>query len=309
MQNQKFTYFIAASRPKTLFASLSPVILSLALAQQFSPFQWIMAILCLLVALLLQIASNLANDFVDGEKGIDGPQRTGPQRMTASGLLNASEIKLAFYITVFLAILLGIYPMIIGGPFIVAIGVSSLLFSYLYSGGPYPLSHYALGEISAFIFFGLLVTLGTAYLQMREVLFIHENLVTFLVIACLQGAYSFVLLGINNLRDIHSDAKVNKMTLATILGASKHKILLLFVLIIPFVMTGVLAWKLHFYMHLYSFILLPKVWRLGNFILNNKVDAGLNQALAQTAKVQFIHSIMLAATLVLFTMLKKGFFN
>ena len=191
--------WILAARPKTLPAGAGPVLIGLGLVGSFNHINYPIAALTLITALLLQISSNLINDYYDGVKGLDKEDRLGPPRAVALGLLPASTVKKGFIFTLSMAFLLGIGLMVRGGTPIIIIGFSSLFFAWAYTGGPFPLSYFGLGEIFAFIFFGPIAVYGTWYLQTLESGFPSLDV---LYMGASVGLISAALMGVNNLRDI-----------------------------------------------------------------------------------------------------------
>ena len=149
--------WILAARPKTLFATLAPIIVGISLSYKMSnTIDWGLTALILLSAVLLQIGSNYANDAYDYLKGADTKNRKGPKRMVQSGILSANSVLNAMYIIFTLSVLIGYFLVKIGGWPIIVIGLSSIVFAIIYTGGPYPLAYNGLGEITVFIFLELL---------------------------------------------------------------------------------------------------------------------------------------------------------
>ena len=201
-----------AIRPKTLPAAASPVLVASAMAFADGHFRFGVAIVCLFVALLLQIGSNLANDVFDFEKGADQGDRLGPTRVTQAGLLTTGEVKRGMWVVFGITALLGLYLVFIGGwPFLV-VGIGAIISAIAYTGGPYPLGYHGYGDIFVFVFFGLAATAGSYYLQASEIPMSVWGMAT------AQGFLTVAILVVNNLRDIDSDRKVNKKTLAVRFG-------------------------------------------------------------------------------------------
>ena len=206
--------WIQIIRPKTLFASIGPVILGLALVTMldlqflFSP---LLAFNTLLCAVLLQIFTNIANDYYDGLSGVDAGERLGPQRMTQSNLIPAKTLKRTLIILLGLIFLSGFKLMIHGGMPIIVIGISSMFFAWAYTAGPIPLSRFALGELFAFIYFGPMAVWGTFYIQTKT----HSILPV--LVGLMPGLLSASIMSINNLRDFDSDLKAGKKTLSNLL--------------------------------------------------------------------------------------------
>lgn len=286
--------WILAIRPKTLFASLAPVVLGLAVAYvETKALNGLIATLTILCALVLQIASNLANDYLDALRGVDNHTRLGPTRVTSSGLISLTSMKNALIFALVIAFSLGIYLMYVGGPFIMVIGLLSLYFAYGYTGGPFPLSYNGLGEIAAFIFFGVIAVVGTTYLQTHNI----SRLA--LILGMGPGFISACILAVNNLRDIVSDADTNKRTLAVRFGEKFQRYLcittiLLSVAVCLYVMiTYQFKW-------LFPVIVLPfffhKTWLQ---ILYHPIDAKLNNALARTAQYNLLYCVFVSAGMIL----------
>lgn len=228
--------FILAARPKTLFASLGLLILSFSISFYLTGFlNWPIAFFTCACTLLMQIASNLINDATDAQSGVDTKERLGPTRVTSSGLLSFNQVRWGYRVCLLLAFILGLPLMFHGGAVIFIMGVTSLLMAYAYTAGPLPLSHYGLGEILAFIFFGPWAVAGAVYLQTLS----FETLA--IVAGCLPGFGSAALMAVNNFRDREQDKNATKTTLATLTSFSTARALpALFAfsgaLIVPFVL-------------------------------------------------------------------------
>ncbi len=288
----KFGLWLLAIRPKTLPAAVGPVAVGSAVAFSHGKFAFVPAFCCLLGATLLQIGVNLANDYFDFKNSIDSEERLGPVRVTQSGLISPAAVKGGMIFSLLLAFFLFLYLATVGGVTIVIIGIVSVLAALAYSGGPYPLASHGLGELFVFIFFGLVAVCGTSFIQSGEL-----SLLAF-VAAVPPGLLITAIMVVNNLRDIDTDRKAGKNTLAVILGRSRtiieFKLLLLLSYLVPplMVLTGVAK----------SFILLPLLtvplaWLLAKKI---KVEQGvqLNALLADTARLSFLYSLLFAAGLI-----------
>lgn len=210
--NSNLRLWILASRPKTLPAALGPVLVGSALAFQARHFQWLPALLCLLFALLIQIGTNFANDYYDFIKGADTEERQGPKRMTASGLIPLKTMKLITAGIFLLAFVFGLGLIPFGGWWLLIVGVLSILLGYGYTAGPYPLAYLGLGEIFVMIFFGWVAVGCTYWVQAGEF-----NALVFLTGTAV-GALNTNLLVVNNHRDVETDIKANKRTLAVRFG-------------------------------------------------------------------------------------------
>jgi 1,4-dihydroxy-2-naphthoate octaprenyltransferase len=208
----QFQVWLLAVRPPTLLAAVSPVIVGSALAIHDGVFLWNAALAALLGAVAIQIGANLANDVFDAEKGADNAERIGPPRVVAEGLISGGSVKRATALAFFIAALAGLYLYTIAGWLILAIGVASIVAALAYVGGPKPYGYRGMGEISVFVFFGLIATSGSR--------FVHDQVVDIktVVAASAVGLLITALLVANNIRDIDTDRAAGKQTLAVKLG-------------------------------------------------------------------------------------------
>ena len=219
--------WVLASRPKTLFAAVAPVLLGSALAFSQSKGNLAAALAALFGAICIQIATNLANDYWDAKKGADTADRLGPVRVTASGLLQPRTVFLGMVFFFLLATAAGVFLTLRAGWPVVAIGVASILFGILYTAGPFSLAYLGLGEVFTFLFFGLVATAGTYFVQ---ALSYSQDAI---LLGVMPGCYSVVLIALNNLRDRATDQRVNKKTLAVRFGEKFARIEILFFLFVP----------------------------------------------------------------------------
>ena len=203
-----FTLWWKTIRPATLLAGGVPVVVASALALGHPDFEWWVAGLCLLGSLLIQIATNFANDYYDFVKGADREDRLGPQRATQQGWVSPAQMKKATYVVLGLALLVGTVLIWRGGWPIALLGCVSLLLAIGYTGGPFPLAYLGLGDLFVLGFFGLGATLGTFWL----LTFSLQPGVFYAGFAL--GALATAILVVNNLRDRHTDAVAGKRTLA-----------------------------------------------------------------------------------------------
>jgi 1,4-dihydroxy-2-naphthoate polyprenyltransferase len=201
-----------AIRPNTLPAAIAPVLVGLGIALAGRTFAAGAAVACLAVALLLQIAANLANDLADFRSGADTPERVGPVRVAARGLATPRQLTVATALVIGLAGLAGLYLVWVGGVVILVLGVLAVVAALAYTGGPWPYGYHGLGEIFVFAFFGLVAVMGTAYLQTGTV-----GWLGFLA-AVPMGCLATAILVVNNLRDIDGDRRAGKRTLAATFG-------------------------------------------------------------------------------------------
>jgi len=210
--------WLLASRPATLPAAVAGVAVGLGAALAVgTPFRLDTAIGCVLVALLLQVAANLANDLSDFRRGADTEARQGPMRVAATGLVTERQLEVAIGVVILLAGIVGLWLATIGGWILVALGALAIVAALAYTGGPFPYGYRALGEVFVFIFFGLVAVVGTAYLQALRLdpVFFAASLPP--------GALITAILVVNNLRDIPTDTEAGKRTLAVVLGERRTR--------------------------------------------------------------------------------------
>ncbi len=204
--------WILATRPRTLSAAAAPVVAATGFAAGDGVFVQLPALAALVGALLIQIATNLANDYYDFVKGGDTAERLGPVRVTQAGILPPKAVFRGMIVTLALALLAGVYLVAVAGWPVAVIGLLSMLMGVCYTGGPYPLSYHGLGDVFVFVFFGPVATATTYYVQAQV-----WSPGTILAGAGL-GAFSTGLLVVNNLRDRETDGAAGKRTLAVRFG-------------------------------------------------------------------------------------------
>ena len=204
--------WILATRPRTLTAASAPVVAGTGFAAAHGQFAVGPAVAALAGGLLIQIATNLANDYYDFFKGSDTAERLGPVRVTQAGLLSPESVWRGMALTMVAAFLIGVYLVAVGGWPVAVIGLLSLAFAVGYTGGPYPLSYHGLGDVGVFIFFGLAATAGTYYVQ--ALAWSADAIVA----GVGMGAFSTAILVVNNHRDRETDAAAGKRTLAVRFG-------------------------------------------------------------------------------------------
>ena len=215
--------WILGARPRTLPAAIAPVVVAVAIA--YPAFNFINALLALVVGLALQIAVNYANDYSDGIKGTDA-DRVGPIRLVASGLATAAEVKQAAIAAFTIGGVAGLYLSLRTSYWLIAIGAAAIIAAWRYTGGKNPYGYRGLGEIYVFIFFGLVATIGTYYGQTGRVG------IEVIMAAISNGAVACALLAVNNIRDIEGDTKVGKRTLAVRLGDTRARRFYMFLIFI-----------------------------------------------------------------------------
>ena len=284
--------WVLAIRPKTLPASVCPVIVGTALAIADKGFKILPALAALVCSLLLQVGVNLANDYFDYIKGIDSSDRLGPIRVTYSGLIPAPHVKWAMGITFGLVAVIGIYLVMVGGWPILMAGTASILAALAYSGGPFPLASHGLGDLFVFIFFGLVAVCGTYYVQSLRL--------TPLVLCAMVpvGLLITAILVVNNLRDIVTDRKAGKKTLAVRIGERGARIEFVLLLAGAYAAPVIL-----FIMGKSSiFVLLPLASLPMAISLSRTVcqkeGRVLNQSLAGTARLSLLFSLLFSVGLI-----------
>jgi 1,4-dihydroxy-2-naphthoate octaprenyltransferase len=283
--------WLLAARPRTLVASLVPVLVGTALAASRQPIAWGPAAAALLAALLIQIGTNLSNDYFDFQKGADREDRVGPTRATQSGLIAPRDVLLGTGLTFAAAALVGLYLTWVGGVPILVLGIVSILSGLAYTGGPFPLGYHGLGDLFVFVFFGLAAVCGTYYLQAHAVTWFA--VLVALPIACLATA----ILTVNNLRDVATDARAGKRTLAVRLGPAAARGEFLAMLAIAFATpVALLASGMAHAWILLPLVALPLAIAPTRRVLGMS-GAPLNLALAETARLQLAFGLLLAAGL------------
>jgi 1,4-dihydroxy-2-naphthoate octaprenyltransferase len=270
--------WLLAARPKTLSASIAPVLVGTGLAFHIRHrVPWIYAADALFSALFIQVATNLINDALDFKKGTDTSERLGPVRVTQAGLLSANAVMLGAYVCLFLAALLGVPLIVRGGWPILAIGIASMIAAYAYTGGPYPLAYHGLGELFVMIFFGIVAVGGTYY-----VLTLQYAMEAFLCGIAI-GSLAVVILAINNLRDIEGDRASNKKTIAVRLGESGARTEIVLFVVLAYVAIAFVAPLVLLSLPL-AIVLIVRVYRSSG--------RELNRCLAMAGALEMVFSLL-----------------
>ncbi len=289
-----FRIWLMAARPRTLPAAVAPVLVGTALAATLGTFKPLTFIATLLGAVFIQIGANLSNDYSDARRGADTEDRLGPVRVTAGGLVPPKQVLIATYVAFGLAVLVGVYLIVTAGWQILAIGAASILAGVLYTGGPKPYGYEGLGEVFVFLFFGVAAVTGTYFAQREE--WAWESF----ALAVPVGLLATAILMVNNVRDLETDRRAGKRTLAVRLGRARARTLYAVTVYVAF-LTAPVAW-LAGGEGLSAFLLLP--WLALPLAapvvrtVRNRVDGpSLNQALAKTGMLQLVFCVLLSAGL------------
>jgi 1,4-dihydroxy-2-naphthoate octaprenyltransferase len=278
--------WIIGARPRTLPAAIAPVAVATALAgNEAAP---VAALLALFVSLALQVGVNFANDYSDGIRGTDS-ERVGPVRLTASGLASAQAVKGAAFISFALAAVAGLALAAMTSWWLIAVGASAILAAWGYTGGKNPYGYIGLGELFVFIFFGLVATVGSYYVQVERIT------LDSILISIPMGTFSCALLAINNIRDRALDAPAGKKTLAVRLGDRNARYLFALLISLGYLATLALLepWVL------ITLLSAPMAIALSRGVLGDVQGRELIPYLAKTGKLQLQFSILLCLALLL----------
>jgi len=282
----KFQIWILAVRPKTLPAAAAGVITGTALTLHDGHFRPGPALAALFIALLLQIGSNLANDVYDYERGADAGERHGPMRVTQAQLLTPAQVKSGMWMVFGLSALIGLYLFFEAGWVVILIGLAAIVSAIAYTGGPFPLGYYGLGDLFVFIFFGVTAVAGTYFVQAETV----SAAAWWMSLPI--GWLIVDILVVNNLRDIEADRAAGKHTLAVRFGerGTRMEYIILLVasyLILPgLALFGILPW-----MSLLAWLSIPLGWRTWQ-IVRRQAGRPLNEALAGTGQTTLVYSLL-----------------
>lgn len=286
--------WVMAARLRTLPAAVAPVLVGTSLALGAGRFRPLAFVAALLGAIFIQVGTNLSNDYSDARRGADTEDRLGPVRVTAGGLVPPGRVLFATYVTFGLAVLCGVYLVAVAGWELIAVGGASILAGVLYTGGPRPYGYEGLGELFVFLFFGLVAVTGSYFVQVQELPW--EAFTCAVPVGLLASA----ILVVNNVRDLDTDRRAGKRTLAVRLGRERTRILYAG-------MVGV------------AFVLAPLCWLLGSMtawlflpwlaiplalplvkVVRTRVDGPtLNGALAKTGMLQLVFCLLFSAGILL----------
>ena len=273
--------WILAARLRTLPAAIAPVAIGTALAYHDGQIHWPTATICLAMALVIQVATNFANDYFDFIKGADDENRLGPTRMTQSGAVSPETMRRAMLLAFGVALLFGAMLLFRGGWIMGAICIASVMSGYLYTGGPYPLGYHGLGELFVLIFFGPVAVGGTYYVQ---ALTLHSHV---LIAGLAPGLISTAIIVVNNLRDVEGDRRAGKRTLVVRFGESFAKAEYLVCLGVACLIPLWLTLQNGSWIGALSLLVIPAAIPVIRTVLTQKGRV-LNEALASTGKLLLI---------------------
>lgn len=293
-KNSEILIWLRASRPQTLAAALIPVMVGVSIAYSDDYFRWDISLVVLLCAMLLQIGINFANDYYDFVKGADNDERIGFVRATSAGLVTPNAMLKATIFTMSTAFLVGLYLVSVGGWIVLLIGLLSILFGVLYTGGPFPLGYNGLGDLFVFIFFGIVAVMGTYYVHALQ-------WSSFTFWASLPvGALAVNILVVNNLRDVHQDILSGKRTLGVLLGEKalkwEYTFLLLLAYTVPLILLTFSEISLWILLPLLS---IPLSIPLLNQIWNHDDKRTLNRTLERTAQFMVLYGVLFSIGILL----------
>ncbi len=285
--------WVMAARVRTLPAAVAPVLVGTSLALGAGTFHPLAFVAALLGAIFIQVGTNLSNDYSDARRGADSEDRLGPVRVTAGGLVPPKQVLIATYATFGLAILCGVYLVAVAGPELIAVGAASILAGILYTGGPRPYGYEGLGEVFVFLFFGVVAVAGSYFVQVQAL--------PWQAFGCAVpvGLLASAILVVNNFRDIDTDRRAGKRTLAVRLGRERTRRLYTGMLAVAFLSApalwalGMSAWLL------LSWLAIPLAAKLIQTVRTRIDGPALNGALAKTGLLQLVFCLLLSAGILL----------
>jgi len=278
--------WVIGARPRTLPAAVAPVLVATALAGNSASL--LPALLALIVSLSLQVGVNYANDYSDGIRGTDA-NRVGPTRITASGLATPASVKAAAFIAFGIGAVAGLALAVMTSWWLIAVGVASILAAWGYTGGKNPYGYLGLGELFVFIFFGVVATVGTFYVQ-------TETITLDSILASIpMGTFACALLAINNIRDRALDEPAGKKTLAVRLGDRKARYFFAALIVLGYVA----ALSIGSFWIMLTLLTAPVALGLVRGVLGDVQGRELIPYLAKTGKLQLLFAIVFSVSLVL----------
>jgi 1,4-dihydroxy-2-naphthoate octaprenyltransferase len=284
--------WLAAARPRTLPAAVAPVVVGSALAWRDGAFDGRAAALCLGFALLVQIGTNFANDYYDFVHGADTAARVGPRRAVAAGLVSPATMKTAMVAVFAAAFGCGLGLIAWGGPWLIAVGVASIVCGIAYTGGPWPLGYHGLGDVFVFLFFGLVAVGATYFVQAGNL-----NAEVFLA-AVPVGLLTANILVVNNYRDADTDAAAGKRTLVVRFGRGAARAQFAGSLAVAFLLPVVAAMRDREGWRLLPLLLLPMAWSHGRRLRRGETPAALIALLGDTGRLLALYAVLLGVSLV-----------
>jgi len=278
--------WVTGARIRTLPAAIAPIFVASALAG--ADFQLLPALLALLVSLSLQVGVNYANDYSDGVRGSDD-NRVGPVRITAGGLASPAAVKRAAFISFFIASLAGLALSAMSSWWLIAVGIFSIAAAWGYTGGKKPYGYMGLGEVFVFIFFGLIATVGTFYVQAEKITG------SSILAGTIVGFLACAILVINNIRDRALDSEVGKKTLAVRIGDQKSRFLYSVLIVSPFILTAGFGtpWTM------LTLVALPRAISILRALWTGALGRTLIPLLAKTGELQILFCLALSLALIL----------
>ncbi len=286
--------WLLAARVRTLPAAIAPVLVGTALAGFVGVFHPLRFLAALIGALFIQVGTNLSNDYSDARRGADSEDRLGPVRVTAGGLVPPGRVLVATYVSFGVAVLAGVYLVAVAGWQLLLVGGASILAGVLYTGGPRPYGYEGLGEVFVFLFFGIVAVAGSYFVQVR-----HLSWEAF-ALAVPVGLLAAAILVVNNIRDIETDRRAGKRTLAVRLGRQRARTMFAVIVYLAYALAPV-TWifgPLRPWL-LLSWLTLPLGAQVVRTVRNHLDGPSLNTALAQTGMLQLAFCMLLSAGLLL----------
>ena len=284
--------WLLAARPRTLPAAVAPVLVGTSLAATQHDFKALPFLAALVGSVFIQIGTNLSNDYSDARRGADTEDRLGPVRVTAGGLVQPKQVLIATYVAFGVAVLAGAYLIATAGWELLLVGAASILAGVLYTGGPRPYGYEGLGEVFVFLFFGVVAVAGSYFAQVEELTWEAFGL------AVPVGLLAASILVVNNVRDLETDRRAGKRTLAVRLGRSRVRGLYAAMVYLAFLAAPVpwlagspdlSAWVL------LPFAALPLAVPVVRVVRNRADGPSLNGALARTGMLQLVFCALLSA--------------
>jgi 1,4-dihydroxy-2-naphthoate polyprenyltransferase len=284
--------WLVAARPRTLPAAISPVLVGTALAGSEDVFRALPFVAALLGSIFIQIGTNLSNDYSDARRGADTEDRLGPVRVTAGGLMPPKRVLVGTYVAFGIAVAAGLYLAAVAGWELLVVGVASILAGVLYTGGPRPYGYEGLGELFVFLFFGIVAVAGSYFVQTEELRW------EAFALAVPVGLLAAAILVVNNVRDIDTDRRAGKRTLAVKLGRQRARRLFAAMVALSFVVPPLLVPALSPWV-LLALAALPLAPPLLRTVSSRTDGVALNQALAGTGRLLAVFSVLLAVGVLL----------